>query len=316
MKIGRFTGRGGAERLGIAVVVAGDDRVLDLETAATARGAKLPFQNTMMDFIESGRQALDVGYETAEWAAREGAQDWFRPTEEVRWMIPVEPRACLCAGRNFGRHKDESVTSWASRGVGGFHLEFPTGFIKLASSLVPHKAEVSCPPDVAEFDYEIEIAAIVGKPASRISASNALEAVFGYTIFNDLSAREWQRKEMQNQMILIGKNFPGFGPIGPYILTADDAPDPSEFVLELKVNGEQRQRESCSDMIFGFPELVSFWSKIGLNYGDVIASGTPGGVATHRKPDPFPYYLKAGDVVEASVAQIGVLETRIVERQA
>ena len=112
-------------------------------------------------------------------------------------------------------------------------------------------------------------------------------------------------------MILIGKNFPGFGPIGPWILTADEVPDPSRLVIDLKVNGQTVQHESCSDMIFNFQQLISFWSKSGLTMGDMIASGTPEGVAMHRKPDPFAFYLKPGDVIHASVEGIGVLETRI-----
>lgn len=311
MKIGRFKGDNGAERLGIVVRLKGEEHVLDLEKAAHAKGGRLPFANTMIAFINEGKKALDFGYETTAWAQREPNPGWFTARDAVQWMIPVQPATFLCAGRNFGRHRDESLRFWTKQGVNSVHFEFPTGFIQLPHTLVPHGATVACPEGVKEFDYEIEVAAVVGKKIERVSEKNALDAVFGYTVFNDLSAREWQRKEMQNQMILVGKNFPGFGPVGPYILTADEAPDPSALVLDLKVNGEARQHESCSDMIFGFPQLISFWSRVGLAPGDLIASGTPEGVAMHRKPDPFAFYLKPGDVVHASVEQIGVLETRI-----
>jgi 2-keto-4-pentenoate hydratase/2-oxohepta-3-ene-1,7-dioic acid hydratase in catechol pathway len=314
MRIARFEGPERDARIGMIVPVAGADHVLDFDKAVTAQKGGVPFDNTMTAFIETGREGLDIGYNVIDWAMREGAPEWFEPLANVRWLVPTTPRVCLCAGRNFGRHRDESVAAKMNEHVAsGFQFEFPTGFVKLSSTLVPHKAEVACPEDVKEFDYEIEVAAVMGKHAGRISEEKALEAVFGYTVFNDLSAREWQRKEMRNQMILISKNFPGFGPIGPWILTADEIADPSTFVIELKVNGEVRQRDSCADMIFDFPQLVSFWSRAGLESGDVIASGTPGGVATHRKPDPFPYYLRAGDVVEASASQIGVLETRITD---
>jgi 2-keto-4-pentenoate hydratase/2-oxohepta-3-ene-1,7-dioic acid hydratase in catechol pathway len=310
MKIGRLNG-GAVERLGVVIPIDEKDHVLDLEKAAIAKLGKMPIKNTMAAFIEAGQRALDVGYEIIVWAQREGCQDCITPLASASWMIPVEPRTFLCAGRNFGRHRDESLASRPKQAATGIHFEFPTGFVQLPHTLVPHMATVSRPEDVKEFDYEIEVAAVIGKPIERVPEGKALDAVFGYTVFNDLSAREWQRKEMQNQMILIGKNFPGFGPIGPYILTADEVSDPSSFALVLKVNGEVRQQESCSDMIFDFPQLIAFWSRVGLRGGDVIASGTPGGVATHRKPDPFPFYLKPGDVVEASVSQIGVLETRI-----
>jgi 2-keto-4-pentenoate hydratase/2-oxohepta-3-ene-1,7-dioic acid hydratase in catechol pathway len=135
--------------------------------------------------------------------------------------------------------------------------------------------------------------------------------VFGYTVFNDLSARDLQRKEMANQSILIGKNLPGFGPLGPWILTADDMPDPAALELELRVNGEVRQRSQCGDMINSFAQLISSWSVMGLVRGDLIAGGTPEGVAIGR-PDPHAFYLKPGDRIEAEIRQIGILETRII----
>jgi 2-keto-4-pentenoate hydratase/2-oxohepta-3-ene-1,7-dioic acid hydratase in catechol pathway len=311
MKVGRFKGQDGHERLGMVVRLEGEECVLDFEKATRARGGRLSFANTMVAFIDGGRRALDLGYETIAWAQREPNPGWFIARDAVQWMIPVQPATFLCAGRNFGRHRDESLGFWTKQGVNSVHFEFPTGFIQLPHTLVAHRASVARPEDVKEFDYEIEVAAVIGRKIERVSEKDALDAVFGYTVFNDLSAREWQRKEMQNQMILLGKNFPGFGPVGPYVLTADEVPDPAALVLDLKVNGETRQHQSCSDMIFGFPRLISFWSRVGLAPGDLIASGTPEGVAMHRKPDPFAFYLKPGDVVHASVEQIGVLETRI-----
>jgi 2-keto-4-pentenoate hydratase/2-oxohepta-3-ene-1,7-dioic acid hydratase in catechol pathway len=312
MKIGRFDGGNGVERLSLVLPIDGKEQALDFEKATVAKSGIMPFRNTMSAFIEAGQAALDVSYETIAWAQRQGSLDWVTSIDSTPWMTPVEPRTFLCAGRNFGRHRDESLASRPNQVSGGIHFEFPTGFVQLPHTLVPHMAKVARPEDVKEFDYEIEVAAVIGKSIERVDGAQALDAVFGYTVFNDLSAREWQRKEMQNQMILIGKNFPGFGPIGPYILTADEVPNPSALSLSLKVNGEVRQEESCSDMIFDFPQLIAFWSRAGLQAGDMIASGTPGGVATHRKPDPFPFYLKPGDIVEASVSQIGILTTHII----
>mgnify|MGYP000977609717 CR=1 FL=1 len=269
---------------------------------------------TGVSLIASALDAKKLGllHELVPKAMVAGDATWFRAETATRWMVPVAVRNMYCAGRNFGRHKEESLGYWSKQGVAsGIHFDFPTGFIQLPHTIVPHRATVKRPPDVSELDYEVEVAAVIGKPAERVSEALALDCVFGYTVFNDLSAREWQRKEMRNQMILLGKNFPGFGPLGPWILTADEVPDPSQLVLDLKVNGRTLQHASCADMIFGFPQLISFWSKAGLDAGDVIASGTPEGVAMHRKPDPFEFYLKPGDVVHASVEGIGVLETRI-----
>jgi 2-keto-4-pentenoate hydratase/2-oxohepta-3-ene-1,7-dioic acid hydratase in catechol pathway len=309
MKIGRMDGGRGNERLGVVVVHDGAEQVLDLTAAGQASRKSLPA--TMQAMIESGQRALGDAYDVLDWALREGEASWLTPEPQVAWLTPVTPRTMICAGRNFGRHKDESLGYWTKQGTTGIHFDFPCGFIQLPHTLVPHRATVARPEDVMEFDYEVEVAAVIGKPALRVSEADALDHVFGYTIFNDLSARDWQKKEMRNQMIMLGKNFPGFGPIGPWILTADEAPDPSKLVLDLKVNGRTLQHETCADMIFGFPQLVAFWSKVGLQPGDLIASGTPEGVALHRKPDPFEFYLKPGDVVHAGVEGIGVLETRI-----
>ena len=140
--------------------------------------------------------------------------------------------------------------------------------------------------------------------------SDGLKAIFGYTVLNDLSAREMQRKEMANQSILLGKNYPGLGPLGPWILTADEVPDPSVLEVKLTVNGEMRQHAHCNDLIFSFPALVAHWSRLGLDRGDLITTGSPEGVAIGRS-NPMAFYLKSGDVVRAEVTQVGVLETRI-----
>lgn len=312
MKIGRISATNGSERLGVVTGNAGSEIVLDLESAAKAKQSELPFANTMDALIESGKRGLDSARSIADWAFDRNDNAWIKPEHDIQWLIPIKaPGSMICAGRNFGRHKDESLGYWTKQGTTGIHFEFPCGFIQLPQTLVPHRTTVKRPPDVTEFDYEVEVAAIMARPTERVDASKALESIFGYTVFNDLSAREWQKKEMRNQMIMLGKNFPGFGPLGPWITTADEIPDPAKLVVDLKVNGRTLQHESCSDMIFGFPELISFWSKVGLRTGDIIASGTPEGVALHRKPDPFEFYLKPGDVVHAEVEGIGVLETRI-----
>lgn len=308
MKIGRMQ-TGDGERLGVVLGDGADDRVLDLNAAAAAKPGAWPA--TMQALIEGGPAALARTYELRDWALAHGDDAWITPEPEVAWMTPVTPRTMICAGRNFGRHKDESLAAWTQQGTGGFHFEFPCGFVQLPHTLVPHRATVVRPEEVRAFDYEVEVAAVIGSPALRVSEADALRHVFGYTVFNDLSAREWQKNEMRNQMIMLGKNFPGFGPVGPWILTADEVPDPAQLVVSLDVNGRTLQHERCTDMIFGFAALVSFWSKVGLQPGDMIASGTPEGVAQHRKPDPTAFYLRPGDVVRARVDAIGTLETRI-----
>jgi 2-keto-4-pentenoate hydratase/2-oxohepta-3-ene-1,7-dioic acid hydratase in catechol pathway len=286
-----------------------DDRLLDLAAAARALGVDVA--PTMERLIVAGPAGLDSVTRVIERAVRAADPAWFADPDAVTWLTPVASRFCLGAGRNFRSHLGESIKGNAGRGF-NLHSEFPTGFVKLPQNLVAHRARVARPPDVMEFDYEIELAAVIGAPIERVPEAEAQRAIFGYTVFNDLSAREWQFREMDNRLLLIGKNFPGFGPVGPCILTADEVTDPATFALELTVNGAVRQKANCDGMIFSVAELVSFWSRMGLAPGDLIATGTPDGVARHRKPDPFDYYLKPGDVVVATISGIGTLETVIV----
>jgi 5-carboxymethyl-2-hydroxymuconate isomerase len=313
MKIGRYRGDDGAERLGVVLGDPAALKVLDLQRAVEAhRGSGTDTPRTMDAFIDAGRRGLDEAYETLAWAAREGESDWLRPEADVPWLIPVEVRNCIATGRNFARHVAEARTYWEKQGVAPPHRDFPTGFTKLTSVLVPTRASVKKPASTEMFDYEVEAAAVIGTSVEDVPVRDAMKAVFGYTVFNDLSARDWQRREMANQLLLLGKNFPGFGPLGPYIVTADEVPDPAALVLSLSVNGEPRQHSACDALIHGFDEMIAHWSRLGLQRGDIVTSGTPEGVAIGMKPDPTPYFLKPGDIVHATIEQVGVLETRIV----
>lgn len=308
MKIGRYTGPDGLERLGIVTGEAGSLKVLDLQTASAARGQAAPA--TMNAFIAGAEKARTDAYTTLEWAQRDGQAGWFLDEASVKWMIPIEVRNCIAGGRNFKAHREETKEYWAKQGA-KLHSDIPMGFIKIASCMVPTRADVKRPQDTQWFDFEVEATVVIGYPAERVSEKDALKAVFGYTLLNDLSAREMQRQEMANHSILLGKNYPGLGPLGPWIVTADEIPDPSVIDISLSVNGQPRQQASCSDMIFSFEGLISHWSALGLDRGDLITTGSPSGVAIGR-PDPMPFYLQPGDVVRAESPQIGTLETRII----
>ncbi|MGB3127681.1 MAG: fumarylacetoacetate hydrolase family protein [Pseudomonas sp.] len=310
MKIARYQSAAGPERLGIVTVASGREYLVDVAKAAAVRGGPAT-ATSVMALIEGGAAAMDASRELLRWASDRQDPRWMDDPNTVGWLTPVPEKSIFCAGRNFGRHKLESMKGNADN-ASKLHSDFPTGFIKLGRTLVPHKSRVKRPDDVLDFDYEVEIALVIGKAIDDRRDIDPASAIFGYTIFNDLSAREWQLREMQNGMIMLGKNFPGFGPIGPYILTADEVPDPKALVLWLKVNGELRQHSDCRDLIFGFAEMVAFWSRFGLVPGDLISTGTPEGVALHHKPDPREWYLKPGNRVEAGVDGIGVLETFIV----
>ena len=310
MKIARYQSVAGPERLGIVNASSGRELLVDVAKASAAR-ADASTPESVMGLIEGGAQAMDATRQLLMWAAHRQDPAWMDDPDDVQWLTPVPPKSMISAGRNFGRHMMESMKGNAAS-ASKMHSDFPTGFIKLARTLVPHKSQVKRPKDVLDFDYEVEIVLVLGKDIDVDSDIDAASAIFGYTILNDLSAREWQLREMHNSMIMLGKNFPGFGPLGPYILTADEVADPKGLVLWLKVNGELRQHSDCRDLIFGFEEMVAFWSRVGLVPGDMISTGTPEGVALHHKPDQREWYLKPGDRVEAGVDGIGVLETFIV----
>ncbi|WP_029528056.1 fumarylacetoacetate hydrolase family protein [Polaromonas glacialis] len=310
MKIARYLSSAGSERLGIVTSLLGCELLVDVAKAAAIRsGPSTP--SSVMGLIEGEAPAMDATRELLLWASHRQDPAWMDDPDCVQWLTPVPPKSMICAGRNFGRHKMESMKGNLVSGS-KLHSDFPTGFVKLGRTLVPHKSQVKRPKDVLDFDYEVEIVLVLGKAIDVDSDIEPSSAIFGYTIFNDLSAREWQLREMHNGMIMLGKNFPGFGPLGPYILTADEVPDPNGLVLWLKVNGELRQHSDCRDLIFDFERMVAFWSRFGLVPGDLISTGTPEGVALHHKPDPSAWYLKPGDRVEAGVDGIGVLETFIV----
>lgn len=309
MKIGRYAGADGAERLGVVLERSGRLQVLDLAQAVRGLGKVRDFASTMDAFIDGGDAMLDGARETTDWASREGEASWFRDEASTPWMTPLNVRNCIAGGRNFAAHREETLEYWTKQGA-KLHSEIPMAFIKIASCMVPTRSVVERPENCNWFDYEVEATAVIGSKALNVKPEDGLKHVFGYTILNDLSAREVQRKEMANQAILLGKNYPGLGPLGPWILTADEVPDPSKLEVRLTVNGEERQHAYCSDLIFSFQELVSHWSSLGLDRGDLITVGSPEGVAIGR-PEPDKFYLRPGDVVRAEVVQVGVLETRI-----
>ncbi|MSQ56952.1 MAG: fumarylacetoacetate hydrolase family protein [Limnohabitans sp.] len=209
MKLGIIKRAGGLRH---AVIVQWDSvtpLALDISKAAASMGDQWLSGLIMQGIIESGDKALNHIHRLMEWSTHHQNTEWVEPASFAAWDIPLPARSIICAGRNFGRHKQESLDYWKTQGATGIHFEFPSAFIKLAHTLVPHQARVARPEDVHAFDYEVEAVAILGKNCFRVSEEHALQHVFGYTVFNDLSAHEWQLKEMRNQMITMGENFSG-----------------------------------------------------------------------------------------------------------
>jgi 2-keto-4-pentenoate hydratase/2-oxohepta-3-ene-1,7-dioic acid hydratase in catechol pathway len=286
-----------------------DDRAVDLAAAAAALGrAHAAFESGVANgawLSEAGRAAAQHIVSAAPAAATVSMS-------EVVLGPPVpQPRTFIAAGRNYVDHLREGQRLWASRGKTVEKASFPTGFVKLSSAIVSHGEPIRIPRGVDNVDYEIELAVVIGRRAKNVAVADALDHVAGYTICNDVGARRIQMAEMEHQIgLALSKNFPSFAPLGPWLVTADEIRDPQALALELKVNGEVRQHAGTADMIFPVAELVSYWSRLGLEPGDVISTGTPSGVALAR-PDPAPFYLKAGDMVEATISGIGTLRNPV-----
>ncbi|MDM0117614.1 fumarylacetoacetate hydrolase family protein [Variovorax sp. J22R133] len=211
-------------------------------------------------------------------------------------VIP-NPGKLICVGLNYKTHVAET-----KRG----DSEYPSLFLRFNDTLAANGDVVLRPSFSERFDWEGELAFVIGKGGRHIPKAKAFEHIAGYACFNDISVRDWQRHTHQ---FTPGKNFPGTGPFGPYLLTRDEVPDVTQLALETRVNGNVMQKASLSDLIFDIPVLVEYISRFTpFSPGDVIATGTPGGVGDRREP---PLYMKDGDVVEVEITGLGVLRNRI-----
>lgn len=217
---------------------------------------------------------------------------------QVTLLPPItDPDKIICAGRNYRAHAAEA---------GGAPPENPQVFLRLVNTLVAHDQPMVCPKISGDFDYEGELALIIGNPGRHIAKADALSHIFGYTLFNDGSIRDIQFKHS----ISAGKNFHKTGGFGPWIVTADEIPDPTRLHLATRLNGREVQHTGIDDLIFDIPTLISYCSDwTPLVAGDVISTGTPEGVGFARKP---PLWMKPGDVVEVEIGGIGVLRNPII----
>ena len=206
----------------------------------------------------------------------------------------------VCVGFNYRSHADAT----------GFQVpKAPNLFSKYADALVPCGAEVELPPWEVSYDYEAELVVVMGKTAWNVSEEDALQYVFGYTCGNDLSCRESQFRASQ---FLVGKTMPGFGPCGPWIITADSFDPSAPHSIRSYVNGELRQDGCITEMIFNCAQLISYASKyIRLEPGDLIFTGTPSGVSLEKKDEGDKVWLKPGDVVDIEIEGIGTLRNQM-----
>ena len=233
-------------------------------------------------------------------ALKERPADAVQALSAVKLSAPIpRPGKIIGVGLNYNDHAAE---------VGRPKQSIPRLFIKVSSSVVGPGAIVAIPPNVTKLDFEVELAVVIGKSATRVNEADAIGHVAGYTILNDLSAREFQFDVTPAQTSL-AKSMDGFCPMGPWIVTADELGDGSGLGIRTFVNGDKMQDGTTSDLIFSVAALVAYISRyMTLEAGDVIATGTPAGVGAFRKP---PVFLQGGDRVKLEIDRIGALETTI-----
>ncbi len=221
-----------------------------------------------------------------------------------RVLAPVVPVDLLCIGLNYRDHAAET---------GADVPRHPMLFLKASNTLNDPGADVPLPRLSDQIDYEGELAVVIGRAARDVPAAEALGCVFGYTVANDVSARDWQKdKDLGGGQFARGKSFDGFCPLGPALVTADEVGDPQRLAIRTTVNGAVVQDGTTADMIFTVAEVIaSLSSTMTLRPGQVILTGTPAGVGAGRKP---PAFLRDGDVVAVEVAGVGRLESRFRRR--
>lgn len=251
-----------------------------------------PFHD-MLALIQAGEPGLT--------SVRQAAKE-AQPLSEYRLLTPLPaPSKLLFSGVNYRSHMQENPSATLPT--------YPQFFAKLPSAVIGPDKPILLPTPQTQVDYEVELAVVIGKPTHAVSQQQAMEYVFGYTIVNDVSARDVQFKDNQ---ITLGKGFDTFCPLGPEIVLPDEIPDPSQLHVASYVNGECMQSSATADMLFSVAELISFVSThLTLLPGDIVTTGTPAGVGCFRNP---PVYLKPGDVVAVEVDCIGRLTNPVEAR--
>jgi 2-keto-4-pentenoate hydratase/2-oxohepta-3-ene-1,7-dioic acid hydratase in catechol pathway len=267
------------------------DEVLDLSAAEPG----LP--RDMLGLIALGADA----------ARAAAAKAPVAPGAKLLAPIPRTPKNVFCVGKNYHEHAKEFAGSGFDGGAKDVVPPFPVVFSKPHTAIIANGEPILSAMDpTGGLDYEGELAVVIGRGGRGIAKADALNHVFGYTIVNDVTARHLQKRHSQ---WVLGKGLDSFCPMGPAILTADEAPDPTKLTLSTHVNGERRQHATVADLIFDIPTLIEAISAaITLEPGDVIATGTPVGVGIGFNP---PVFLKPGDVVRIEVPGIGVLENPV-----
>lgn len=229
------------------------------------------------------------------------------PLSEVKLCAPIIPKKIYHSAGNYAEHAQEGNRSnWVSE------IKPWIVFYQNVDAIIGPEDPIVYPEHLTkELDYELELCVIIAKPGKFISEAEAKDYIGGYVIFNDITARDIQRREMQSSNFVFSKSIDTFCPFGPWIVTPDEIPDPYCLNLELRVNGEKRQVSNSSHMSVTLPQLISKFSPTGYSAGDILTTGTISGVAAFSE-NPEAWYLKPGDEIEAEVEKIGILKNKVI----
>jgi 2-keto-4-pentenoate hydratase/2-oxohepta-3-ene-1,7-dioic acid hydratase in catechol pathway len=284
------------------------DRVLPFASVAKKLGIQ-DFPGDMKSFLLAGNSVMD---QCKSWVASFSDHDSLLiNTRDIIFLPPItDAEKFLCVGKNYRTHLEELKRTNLIKEI----PQEPTSFIKLNSCLSGHDAKVIRPKGIIRLDYEPELVFVIGKRALGAKKSEAMNYVAGVTILNDLTCRDLQLREVASgSRFWTGKNIPGFGPLGPEIITIDEIPNVYDLWMTCSVNGHERMRVNTRDQIWKISDILEHFSRfIPIEAGDMFSTGAPGGVAV-GKENAEDLYLKPGDIVECAIEGISTLRTTIIE---
>src|SRR6267378_1700341 len=323
MRLVTFENLVGASRVGAYV---GSGQIVDLNSAcalylrdhqheaAFDRLANALVPANMRALFEGGdtslnatRNALDFALQRGNRASGCQGEPVFYDLSAVRLKAPIAPKKFFHTAGNFREHHEEATKAGFSHPVMPWIV-----FFQNTDAIIGHDEPVIYPEHLTqELDYELELAVVLKKAGKHFTPEEASSYIGGYVIFNDITARDIQRREMKSGVFSFCKGIDTFCPLGPWIVTADEIPDEHNLAMELRVNGQSRQRSHSGKMSVKIPEILSHYSPMGYSAGDVVSTGTVSGVAGFSD-DPKSLYLKPGDIVECEIEKIGVLRNPVV----
>jgi 2-keto-4-pentenoate hydratase/2-oxohepta-3-ene-1,7-dioic acid hydratase in catechol pathway len=322
MKLVTFEDPARRQRIG---AVTADNQIIDLHSAcalylrdvenegAFERLADALVPPNMLALFQGGDTSLEAARKAFDFVVQNGAMSGPNgefltySSGEVRLRAPIVPRKFFHTAGNFREHHEEATKAGFSHPVMPWIV-----FFQNVDAIIGHEEAVIYPEHLTqELDYELELAVVLKSGGKHFTPEQATDHIGGYVIFNDITARDIQRREMKSGVFSFCKGIDTFCPLGPWIVTADEISDPHNLAMELRVNGEPRQTSHSGKMSVKIPEILSHYSPMGYSAGDVVSTGTVSGVAAFSG-DPKAWYLKPGDVMECEIEKIGILRNRVI----